>query len=417
MVTKARLEKELRREEKRRLPREGEALPQVVLRTTRGTRHPWVYRRMLREVHDDLESGTLVEAVGRDGQLVGRGFYNPRSEIALRILTEDPREVPDARWFRARIAQAVELRHAVLKLPEQTDAYRVVHSEGDGLSGLVVDRFAGVLVAELFSAGVHRHWEWVAAGLREHFPDAEIVVRADRRSEKYEGVKMDGLPPSSEARRLVIREGKAHFEVDLRRGHKTGFFLDQRENRARMAELSRGVDLFDGFCYTGGFAIQAALAGARQIEAVDLDEDAVAMAEKNKALNRLGEDVRFRHGNVFDVLREFRAAGRRFSRMVLDPAKLALSRQELPKALGAYRDMNRLGMQCVKAGGVLLSCSCTGLVSESDFVEALRAAAEEARLELQIFHIAGAAMDHPFLARMPEGRYLKAVYSRVKPLA
>jgi 23S rRNA (cytosine1962-C5)-methyltransferase len=119
---------------------------------------------------------------------------------------------------------------------------------------------------------------------------------------------------------------------------------------------------------------------------------------------------------VFDVLREFRAAGRRFSRMVLDPAKLALSRQELPKALGAYRDMNRLGMQCVKAGGVLLSCSCTGLVSEGDFLEALRAAAEEARLELEVFHIAGAAADHPFLARMPEGRYLKAVFSRVKPL-
>jgi 23S rRNA (cytosine1962-C5)-methyltransferase len=416
MVTKGRLEKNLREYDRRRPPREGERLPQVELRTTRGGRHPWVFRRMLRDVYDQLEPGTLVEAVGRDGSLIGRGFYNPRSEIALRILTEDPRVTPDARWFRAQIAQAVEFRHQVLKLQEQNDAYRLIHSEGDGLSGLVVDRFANVLVAEIFSAGMFLHWEWVAAALREQFPGSEIVMRADRRSEKHEGVKMDGPPPSAESRHLVIREGKARFEVDLRRGHKTGFFLDQRENRARMAELARGHELFDGFCYTGGFALHAGLAGAKQVEAVDLDEDAIEVAERNRALNGLGETVHFSHGNVFDVLREYRTTGRHFPRMVLDPAKLALSRQELPKALGAYRDMNRLGMQCVKSGGVLLSCSCTGLVSESDFLDALHAAADEARLDLQILHVAGAAPDHPFLARMPEGRYLKAVFSRVRPL-
>ena len=393
--------------------REAAPLPRVQLRAGRRGRHPWVYRRMMEGPYTDLAPGTLVEAVGREGAFVGRGFYNPNSEIALRLLTEDPREVPDAAWFRARIARAVELRHGVLRLPERTDAYRLVHSEGDGLSGLIVDRFAGRLVVQLFSAGMHRSLEWIRAGLGEFFPGAEVVVRADRRSEKHEGLKMDGPPPSPESRRVVVREGRAKFHVDLRRGHKTGFFADQRENRARFAALCSGQDVFDGFCYTGGFAIQAALAGARSVEAVDLDEDVIAMAEENRILNKLSDAVRFAQGNVFDMLRAHRSAGRRFSRMVLDPAKLAITRQEVRKALGAYRDMNRLAMQCLRPGGVLLSCSCTGLVQESDFLDALREAADEARLDLQILEIAGAAPDHPFVAHMPEGRYLKAVYSRV----
>jgi 23S rRNA (cytosine1962-C5)-methyltransferase len=308
----------------------------------------------------------------------------------------------------------VRLRHDILRLPDCTDAYRVVHSEGDGLSGLVVDRFGAVLVAELFSAGIHRYWTWIAEALDAAYPGAEIVVRADRRSEKLEGLKMDGRPPSEKARDVVIQEHGTKFHVDLRRGHKTGYFLDQRENRQRLAALSRGRELFDGFCYTGGFALHAARAGAKHVEAVDLDEDVVAIGEKNRALNGLDGKVDFRHGNVFDVLREYRTSKRRFSRMVLDPAKLAIARHELPKALGAYRDMNRLGMQCLERGGVLLSCSCTGLISEGDFLEALRSSADEARLDLQIFHIAGAAPDHPFVARMPEGRYLKAVFARVR---
>mgnify|MGYP003873991689 CR=1 FL=1 len=409
------MEKDLARYRREQEARARVQLPSIRLRAGRQNRHPWVYRRMLEGPYEDLPPGTLVDAYGRDRQFVGRGFYNGNSEIALRILTEDPRETIDAAWFRKRVAEAVRFRHDLLRLPEKTDAYRVIHSEGDGLSGLVVDRFGPVLVAELFSAGMHRYWPWVAAALEAAYPGAEIVVRADRRSEKLEGVKMDGPPPSEGARRVAIQEHGAKFEVDLRRGHKTGYFLDQRENRQRMAELSRGCELFDGFCYTGGFAIHAARAGARRVEAVDLDEDVVAIGERNRSLNGLSDaQVTFRHGNVFDVLRECRATNRRFARMVLDPAKLAVARHELPRALGAYRDMNRLGMQCLEPGGVLLSCSCTGLVSEADFLDALRAAADEARLDLQIFHLAGAAPDHPFAARMPEGRYLKAVFARVR---
>ena len=416
MVGHRRAEKRFEEEERRRrLPAEGEPLPRVALRAERHGRHPWVYRRMLREPEEPLEPGQLVEAVARDGRFVGRGFYNPRSEIALRLLTDDPAVFPGEAWFRARVAEAVRLRHDVLRLPDRTDAYRVVHAEADGLGGLVVDRFADVLAVELFSAGMHRHAAWVRAALASAFPDAAVVVRADHRVERQEGVKMDGGAPPEPARALAVREGPARFEIDLRRGHKTGFFLDQRDNRARMAELCRGEDLFDGFCYTGGFAVHAALAGAASVLAVDLDEDAVEVALRNKQLNALGASVSFRHGNVFDVLRGLRQSGRRFSRMVLDPPKLAHARGETGRALAAYKDMNRLGMQCLQPGGVLLSCSCTGLVQEGEFLEALRYAASEARAELQVMHVAGAAPDHPWTARFPEGRYLKAVFSRVVP--
>jgi len=214
----------------------------------------------------------------------------------------------------------------------------------------------------------------------------------------------------------VIRENNLKLHVDLRRGHKTGYFLDQRENRQRMAAYCAGQTVFDGFCYTGGFALAAALGGAKSVEAVDLDEDVIKIADRNRTLNEIGEQLSFKHGNVFDILRDRRNAGTKYSRMILDPAKLTTSRLEIPKALSAYADMNRLGMQCLEPGGVLLSCSCTGLVSEEDFLMALRAAATEANVELQILGIFGAPGDHPWAVRTPEGRYLKAVFSRVMPM-
>jgi len=397
------------------LPKDGDTLPLIELRTRHTSQHPWIFRRMVAEVHDDLAPGTLVEVRDKFKQFVGRGFYNPHSEIALRLLTFDPAVFPERRWFMGAITRAVRFRHDVLNLPAVCDAYRVVHSEGDGLSGLVVDKYGKCLVLELASAGMHRHLEWVRQALADQFPGHELIVRADYRTERLEGVKMDGPPPQT--RELVIHEHGLKLHVDLRRGHKTGYFLDQRDNRRRVGTLSAGQDVFDGFCYTGGFALAAGLSGAKSVEAVDLDENAIAVAERNRELNDIAADrLTFIHGNVFDVLRDRRAAGKRYSRIILDPAKLAQSRAEVEKALSAYADMNRLAMQCLQPGGVLVSCSCTGLVSEEDFLMALRAAAGEAGMELQVFAVHGAAPDHPWAVRVPEGRYLKVVFSRVTPL-
>lgn len=396
------------------LPEAGSQLPVVELRTRHTSGHPWIFRRMAGGPYDEIEPGTLVEVIDKFGQFVGRGFYNPHSEIAIRLLTLDKASFPDRRWFMGAITRAVRLRQDVLELPKITDSYRVIHSEGDGLSGLVADKYGQTIVLELFSAGMHRHLDWLRQGFAEHFPDHEIIIRCDHRTERLEGLKMDGPPP--QMRHLVIKENALKLNVDLRRGHKTGFFLDQRDNRKRVGELCAGQDVFDGFCYTGGFALSAALGGAKSVEAVDLDEKAIEVANENRVLNGIGAQLSFVHGNVFDVLRDRRNAGKRYSRMVLDPAKLAISRSEIPKALSSYADMNRLGMQCMQPGGVLVSCSCTGLVSEEDFLMALRAAALEASMELQVLAIHGAPADHPWALRVPEGRYLKAVFSRVTPL-
>ena len=396
------------------LPEAGDVLPIVDLKTHHNSGHPWIFRRMAGEENTDIEPGTLVEVRDKSGQFVGRGIYNPYSEIAIRLLTTNRTAYPDRRWFMGAITRAVKLRHDVLHLNKTCDAYRLIHSEGDGLSGLVADRYANTIVVQLFSAGMHRHLDWIRQGFAEHFPECELVVRSDFRTEKLEGLKMDG--PAPKTREVVITEHNLKLNVDLRRGHKTGYFLDQRENRRRMAEYCAGQTVFDGFCYTGGFGLSAALNGATSVESCDLDEDAIAVAETNKTLNNIGDNLKFTHGNVFDILRDRRAAGAKFSRMILDPAKLAINKLEVNKALSAYADMNRLGMQCIEPGGVLLSCSCTGLVSEDDFLMALRAAAAEANMELQILGVFGAPADHPWAVRVPEGRYLKAVYSRVMPL-
>ena len=396
------------------LPEAGDVLPVVEMKTRHSSNHPWIFRRMLGGPYDELDPGTLVEVVERDGRFVGRGFYNPHSEIAVRLLTIGHDAFPERRFFLGAITRAAKLRTEVLRLPEVCDAFRLVHSEGDGLSGLIADKYGKCIVIELFSAGMHRHLEWVKQAFLENFPEHEIIVRADHRTEKLEGLKMDGAPPVT--RELTIREHNLKIKVDLRRGHKTGYFLDQRDNRRRVGELSAGQEVFDGFCYTGGFGLSAALGGAKSVEAVDLDEKAIEVANENRELNGIGEQLKFVHANVFDYLRDQRSAGKKYDRIILDPAKLALSRLEIPRALSAYADMNRLGMQCIKPGGVLVSCSCTGLVGEEDLLMALRAAATEANVELQVIAIHGAPGDHPWAIRVPEGRYLKAVYTRVMPL-
>ncbi|MCI0651128.1 MAG: class I SAM-dependent rRNA methyltransferase [Planctomycetes bacterium] len=395
----------------------ADPLPQVRLRCRVSGEHPWVYRRMLERPRAGLKPGVMVEALTKEGVSFGRGFYNPNSEIALRLLTRNPKELPDAAWFSRKIASAVALRHDVLDLRERTDAYRLIHAEGDGISGLAVDRFAGVLVAEIYCAGVRRHWRWIAAALREHFPDAPLLARGDERAEVRERVLLGATSGGSVGEGPEIQEDGVKYRVDLAAGHKTGFFLDQRDHRREVARLCIGKELFDGCCYSGGFALSALKGGARFVEAVDLDESAIALAKVNARRNGLaGNDrLKLRHANVFDVLRHHAKTGRRFGRIVLDPPKLAATKEDLPKALQAYADMNRLALECLVPGGVLVTSSCSGLVSEEAFLDVLRRAASQAGVTLQVFRVAGAAPDHPVAISAPEGRYLKVVYARALP--
>ena len=376
--------------------------------------HPYVYSKRVMSADRSMRDGDVVRVLTREGKPCGFGFGHRGSQVAVRMLSYDPEVVPDEAWLRARLAAAEALRRDVLRLPEGTDAWRVVHAEGDGLSGLVVDRYARTAVVGLFSLGWFRRSEELARVLREVLDVDTVVLRADEKTERQEGFQ---APAPPRVRPVRIRERDVAFEVDPAGGHKTGFFLDQRENRARLSALARGRSVFDGMTYTGGFALSAALGGARTVRGMDLDEEAVAQAQRNLALNRLpaGTTVRFDHGDVFDALRAYIAGpeAERPEVLVVDPAKWARDRAGLGAALAKYRDLNRLALEAVRPGGLVLTCSCSGLVSEEAYLGVVREAALDVRREVRMLSVTGAAADHPVAGAFPEGRYLKAVFLAV----
>ncbi len=384
-------------------------LPTVRLKIQRRSSHPWVFQKMVERPAGRIPPGSVVDVLDRDGQWVGRGFYNGHSRIALRILTADSAEAIDADFFSRRIAAAVALRRDWLRLDDVTDACRLVNSEGDALSGLVVDRFADTLVLEFFAAGMYRCRDAITAALSRHFPDSRLYWFAEEHVQKQES--FDCRPPEAPPP-AVIREHGVRFRVAPGSKHKTGFFLDQRDNRQYLASFCRGRRVLDLCCNSGGFAVYAkALGGADEVVGVDLDEQAVELARQNARLN--GAPVRFVQADLFPWLREVTANGQRFDVVVLDPAKQTRDREEIHYALKRYFDMNKLALQAVAPGGIFLTCSCTGLVAEGDFLESVRRAAYQAGRTLQLLRIGGAGADHPFLVHVPEGRYLKAIFGRV----
>lgn len=382
----------------------GRDVPEIRLRTARNSAHPWIWRKMVRPMR--LPPGAEVRVTDRDGTPVGRALYHPDSEIALRLISADPDEALDGAFLRRRLAASKRLREDVLGLPRVTDAWRVLNAEGDGCSGLVIDRFAAHAVVLVYAAGWWRLRDTIADALRETFPGITVHVRTDARASRHEAMPLVEPPPA----RTVIREGAATFAVDAAGGHKSGFFCDQRENRLAFASLVAGREVLDGCCYTGAFAVQAAKAGARAVAAVDLDEAVLEVARENGRRN--GATVEWVHADLFDHLRA--AGAGRYDAMVLDPAGWGKVRAEVPKALHQYRDLNRLGLQALRPGGLLLTCCCSGLVTEAMFLSTLRTAAEEARRDLRVLRVSGAAADHPVPLHFPEGRYLTAVLGVVE---
>jgi 23S rRNA (cytosine1962-C5)-methyltransferase len=386
------------------------ALPQVRLKIARRSGHPWIFQKMVEKPASRLPGGSVVDIIDRGEQWVGRGFYNGHSRIALRVLTSDPNEAIDEAFFRRRLERAFTLRRQYLGLDTVTDAYRLAHSEGDGLSGLVVDRLGSIIVLEFFSAGMFRFRSVIQDILASHFPGSTFYWFAEEHIQKQES--FDCRPPESPPPGIITENG-LRFRVAPGSKHKTGFFLDQRDNRKTLASFCQGRRVLDLCCNTGGFAIYAkGLGGAEEVVALDLDEEALALAKQNANLNQAR--IRFVQADLFAWLREILPSGQRFDLVVLDPSKQTRDREEVGFALKRYLDMNRLALQAVNPGGIFLTCSCTGLISEDTFLETLRRAAWQAGRTLQIFKIAGAGPDHPFLIHVPEGRYLKAVFCRVE---
>jgi 23S rRNA (cytosine1962-C5)-methyltransferase len=383
-------------------------LPVIRLKSDRTPGHPWVWSAQVHKPETRLPPGSVVEVEDAKGRFVGRGFWNGHARIALRLLTADPAEAIDAEWIAARIDRAVALRQELLQLDRVSDAWRVVHSEGDGLSGLVVDRYADILVIEYFAAGMWRFRDAIHAALKRHFPDARLYWFAESHVQKQESFDCRS-PEAPEP--VEVHEHGLRFHAAPGYGHKTGFFADQRENRHRFAQLARGRRVLDLCCNAGGFAVHALAAGAQSATGVDMDPGILEIARANAAANAV--PAVFEAADIFDWLRGAVARGERYDAVILDPATLTRDRAKVVDALKKDFAMNRLALDVIPPGGLLLTCSCTGLVSEADFLEMLRRVALNAGREIQVLHVAGAGADHPFRSDVPEGRYLKAVFCRV----
>ncbi len=382
--------------------------PTVRLKNAWRSSHPWIFQKLVEKPAQRPRPGEIVDAYDVDGQFIGRGFYNGHSRIALRILETDPDVAVDATWFARRIAEAVHLRREVLRLDDTSNAWRVVHSEGDGLSGLVVDRYDDLLVVEYFSAGMFRHREWIHDALRAQFPGCRFHALADEHVQKQESFDFRETAGTEPA---VITEHGVRFRADPAGAHKTGFFADQRDNREWLSHRCAGKRVLDLCCNTGGFGIYAAVRGAAEVVGIDIDEAVLEIARGNARLNNVRP--RFVQADIFPWLRDAAANRERFDVVVLDPAKMTRDREQVIPALKKYLDMNKLALGVVKPGGLFATFSCTGLVSEEQFLDMLRRAAFYAGRTVQVLKVAGAGADHPFLAHVPESRYLKAVFCRV----
>jgi 23S rRNA (cytosine1962-C5)-methyltransferase len=381
----------------------------VRLRTTRAGGQPVVFRKMVDAADPGTGNGEVVEVRDDRDRVLGRGFYNRKSELAVRILERGEGPDLDEAWLRRRLASCLALRRDVLGLEKVTDSYRVVNSEGDGLSGLVVDRYADVLSVQILALGWFRRAVEVKDALRSLLKPRAMVVRGDAAVEKIEGYRIYG--DAGDAATVEIREHGVRYLVDPARGHKTGFFLDQRDHRLRLLQRAKGRHVLDLCCYSGGFALAAAKGGAAEVIGIDLDEEAVAQARENLKRNGAPSGVSFEHADAFDALRGAKAG--RFDAIVCDPPKLAPTRDGLPAALRKYEDMNALAFEKVAPGGLVVSCSCSGLVSEGDFLGVLSRAALRSNREVRVVEIGGAAPDHPWAMNHSQGRYLKVVWSVV----
>jgi len=373
----------------------------VYLRGGAAPKNPRIFKKRVGRVEAGISPGEAVTVREAEGRFVGRGFYSPRSVIAVRILDREEQGPPiDEAWFARRIRDAARMRERVLRLGDVGDCWRVVHAEGDGLSGLVIDRFAHVHVVEVGCRGMFERLFEIEAAL-----EGEVVVRADATSAEVEGFSCEDR--LADPVKVVVHEHGLSYEVDCRGGHKTGFFVDQRDSRRRVFELARGRRVLDLCCYTGGFALNAARGGARSVVGVDLDEWAVAGAEENARRNGLA--VRFEHADVFEFLREKPST----DLVVLDPPKLARTRRGLVAARRKSVDFNRLAMEALDPGGLLFTFSCTGLFSEADFLSHLREAAADSGRSVRILETWGQPGDHPVHLHCPESRYLGCVLLQV----
>lgn len=379
------------------------------------TFQPAIFPRLLGQVSSDAEPGDLVAVYDKAGQRLGAGLFNPRAKIPLRVVAHGADPL-DESYFEIAIRRAVALRRELFRLDEHTDAYRLINSDGDGLSGLTIDRYGDTLFCELYSYGIAlRLPRWLPL-LHELAGTKFARVHVDHDLGSLEGIKPSVFNETNQAapRTVKIREHRIRYEVDFAEGHKTGFFCDQRENRKALARFTKEARVLDLCCYTGGFSLSAkVLGGAADVTAVDLDEKAIEQAKRNANLNQAR--IKLVHTDAFAYARQMQQNGEKWDVVVLDPPKFIFTRDESGNWEGRqkYEDLNQLAIGLVRPGGVFVTCSCSGLLSLEDFEQHAIKAAHRLNRRLQFFDRTGPGADHPVYSNCLESRYLKVLWARV----
>ncbi len=390
-------------------------MPSVTLKKSADSfikrKHPWIFSGAIEKVEGNPSNGQTVQILTSNKTLVGYGSYSPSSQIRVRVWSFDPKEKIDEDFFRKKIFSAFELRKQIIDT-SRTNAYRIINAESDGFPGLILDRYGEYLVCQFLSAGADFNKEIMIELLSEVFKPVGIYERSDVEVRTKEGLQpakglLRGTLPDDF---IEVEENGLKFFVDLKNGHKTGFYLDQRDNRMLVSEFSKGKIVLNCFSYTGGFSVYALASGAKKVTQVEASSFAIELSNKNFELNNLNPSlVENINGDVFEILRKFRDERRTFDLIILDPPKFAESASQIPKASRGYKDINLLAFKLLNPRGILFTFSCSGHISQELFQKIVADAALDSGREVKIIKQLTQSSDHPVSTNFPEGLYLKGL--------
>jgi 23S rRNA (cytosine1962-C5)-methyltransferase len=366
--------------------------------------HPWVFASEIAETEEQLNPGEIVSVFTSDKKFVGKGYFNPRSQITVRLLTRDENEEINEQFFFKRIESAWAYRKKI----GYTENCRLVFGEADGLPALVIDKFNDHFVLQTLSLGIDLWKSTIVKALTGIFHTQKIYERNDVPVRELEGlIQQKGFLTTPFNTNILIQENGLKFHVDLENGQKTGYFLDQQDNRRAIQHIVKDAEVLGAFCYTGTFEIHAAHYGAKSVLGLDISENAVAQAHRNAALNGLGHKLEFQALNAFDVLKKWSRENKKYDVVMLDPPAFTKNRENVNKALSGYKEINLRSMKLLRNGGFLVTSSCTNLVSPECFMEVIRSAAHDAGKKLRQVVFNTQSPDHPVVWGMENTHYLK----------
>ncbi len=372
--------------------------------------HPWIFGNELGDHEGEAEPGDIVEVYSYNGSFVGKGYYNPASQIRIRLLSRDKSEVIDEQFFHKRIADAWEYRKQI----GYVENCRLIFGEADMLPALIIDKFNDYLVIQTLALGMEKWKGAIVGALQKIFKPKGIYERNDVPVRTVEGLpQIKGFLSDPFDTNIILNENGLKFHVDIENGQKTGYFLDQQDNRRAIHNIVRGGDVLEAFCYTGTFSLHAAHYGAKSVLGLDISDKAVDVARRNAVLNGYDNICKFEAVNAFDKLKEWAKEGKKYDVVMLDPPAFTKSRENIQKAITGYKEINLRGMKLTKPGGYLVTASCTNLVPPDKFLEIIGMAAKDARRTLRQVEWRTQASDHPILWNVPTTQYLKFLIVQV----